>query len=79
MVVPELQGRGIALAATRQAIERARREAAHRFMHAFPSVDNAASNAICRTLGFEAVEACEFEFPKGHVMICNDWRLDLRG
>jgi hypothetical protein len=30
------------------------------------------------TLGFELVEACEFEFPKGHFMTCNDWRLDLR-
>jgi hypothetical protein len=46
--------------------------------HAFPNVDNAPSNAICRKLGFELLEACEFEFPKGHFMICNDWRLDLR-
>ena len=43
-----------------------------------PSVDNAPSNAICRKLGFELLEACEFEFPKGHFMTCNDWRLDLR-
>ena len=47
-------------------------------MHAFPNVDNAPSNAICRTLGFERLAACEFEFPKGHFMTCNDWRLDLR-
>ncbi len=78
MVVPEFQGRGIAVAATAQAIELARRDGGHRFMHAFPNVDNAASNAICRRLGFELLEACEFEFPKGHFMICNDWRLDLR-
>jgi regulator of RNase E activity RraB len=50
----------------------------HRFMHVFPNVDNAPSNAICRKLGFELLEACEFEFPKGHFMTCNDWRLDLR-
>ncbi|HWC44615.1 MAG TPA: GNAT family N-acetyltransferase, partial [Casimicrobiaceae bacterium] len=43
-----------------------------------PNVDNAPSNAICRKLGFELLEACEFEFPKGHFMTCNDWRLDLR-
>jgi regulator of RNase E activity RraB len=46
---------------------------------AFPSLDNAPSNAICVKLGFELIEACEFEFPKGHFMNCNDWRLDLLG
>ena len=76
MVVPEFQGRGIAVAATAQAIELAKRDDKHRFMHAFPNVDNAPSNAICRKLGFELLEACEFEFPKGHFMTCNDWRLD---
>ncbi len=78
MVVPEFQGRGIAVTATAQAIELARRDDKHRFMHAFPSTENRASNAICRNLGFELIEACEFEFPKGHLMTCNDWRLDLR-
>jgi RimJ/RimL family protein N-acetyltransferase len=78
MVVPEFQGRGIAVAAMALAIELATRQAKHRFMHAFPNVENAASNAICRKLGFELLEACEFEFPKGHVMTCNDWRLELR-
>jgi RimJ/RimL family protein N-acetyltransferase len=77
MVVPESQGRGIAVAATAQAIELAKRDDAHRFMHAFPNVDNAPSNAICLRLGFELIGACEFEYPKGHVMTCNDWRLDL--
>jgi hypothetical protein len=33
-------------------------------MHAFPNVDNAPSNAICRKFGFELLEACEFEFLK---------------
>lgn len=78
MVVPEFQGRGIAVAATAQAIELAKHDAMHRCMHAFPNVDNTASNAICRKLGFELLEACDFEFPKGHFMTCNDWRLDLR-
>ena len=79
MVLPEFQGRGIAVAATAQAIELARRDDKHRFMHAFPNVANQPSNAICSKLGFELVEACEFEFPKGHLMTCNEWRLDLRG
>jgi RimJ/RimL family protein N-acetyltransferase len=78
MVVPEFQGQGIAVDATGQAIELAKRDDAHRWMHAFPNIENAASNAICRKLGFELLEACEFEFPKGHFMTCSAWRLDLR-
>jgi RimJ/RimL family protein N-acetyltransferase len=78
MVVPEFQGRGVAVAATAWAIEFAKHDGGRRFMHAFPNVDNGPSNAICRKLGFELLEACEFEFPKLHFMTCNDWRLDLR-
>ena len=37
-----------------------------------------AGQAICRKLGFQLLEECEFEFPKGHFMTCNDWQLDLR-
>ena len=78
MVVPECQGRGIAVAATKQAIELAKRDDKHRHMHAFPNVDNEPSNAICRKLGFELLETCVFEFPERHFMTCNDWRLDMR-
>lgn len=78
MVVPEFQGRGIAATATAQAIQCAKHDDKHRFMHAFPSVENAPSNAICKKLGFVLLEACQFEFPKGHFMKCNDWCLDLR-
>ena len=77
MVLPEHQGRGIARAATAQLIARARAENRHRFMHAFPNVANASSNAICAKLGFELLGACDFEYPKGQFMTCNDWRLDL--
>jgi RimJ/RimL family protein N-acetyltransferase len=76
-VLPAFQGRGIAGAATAQAIERARSDGKHRFLHAFPSVANPPSNGICRKLGFTLVEACEFEYPPGSFMRCNDWRLDL--
>ena len=76
MVVPEFQGRGIAVAATAQAIELAKRDGKHRFMHAFPNVDNAPSNAICRKLGFTLLGAHDFEY-RGSVMRCNDWRLEL--
>ena len=76
-VLPAFQGRGIASAATRLVVERARAEGTHRFLHAYPSVENPPSNAICRKVGFTFVEECEFEYPKGSVMRCNDWRLDL--
>jgi RimJ/RimL family protein N-acetyltransferase len=76
-VLPAFQGRGFAGAATAQAIAEARADGKHRFLHAFPNVENAPSNAICRKLGFTLVEECEFEYPQGNVMRCNDWRLDL--
>jgi RimJ/RimL family protein N-acetyltransferase len=76
-VLPAFQGRGIASMATGQAIERARTEKQHRFVHAYPSVHNGPSNAICRKLGFTLVEEVEFEYPPGRFMQCNDWRLDL--
>ena len=76
-VLPEAQGRGIAAAATKLAVEAARATGRHRHLHAFPSVDNPASNAICAKAGFTLLEALEFEYPPGHVMRCNDWRLDL--
>ena len=76
-VLPQYQGRGIAAGATRQAIELARREQSHRFMHAFPNTENGPSNALCRRLGLELLGTCQVEYPKGHVMTCYDWRLDL--
>ena len=76
-VLPEYQGRGIAVAATRALISETRREKKHRFLYAFPSVDNPPSNAICRKLGFELIGECDFEYPAGHLMRCNEWRLDL--
>lgn len=76
-VLPQFQGRGIASAATTLAIAMARSDGKHRFLHAFPSIDNPPSNAVCRKLGFTLIEECEFEYPKGSFMRCNDWRLDL--
>jgi RimJ/RimL family protein N-acetyltransferase len=76
-VLPEFQGQGVATRAAAAAVERARAEGKHRFIHAFPSVDNGASNAICRKVGFTFQEEVDYEFPPGHLMRCNDWRLDL--
>ena len=76
-VLPEHQGRGLASAGTRLVIDEARAQRRHRYLHAFPSVDNEPSNAICRKLGFELLGASDFEYPPGHQLRCNDWRLDL--
>jgi RimJ/RimL family protein N-acetyltransferase len=77
LVLPAYQGRGLATKAGEAVIERARSDHRYQFMHAFPSMANPASNAICRKLGFSLIETCELEYPHGHFMTINDWRLDL--
>jgi RimJ/RimL family protein N-acetyltransferase len=78
-VLPEFQGRGIATTATAQLVELLRAGGKRQYLYAYPSVDNAPSNAICRKLGFELTNVTEYEYPKdsGNIMRCNDWRLDL--
>jgi RimJ/RimL family protein N-acetyltransferase len=78
-VLPELQGRGIAAAATRGALAHAEEDGRYRYVHAFPSVANAPSNAICRKLGFELLGEEDFEYPPGNPLRCNNWRFDLYG
>jgi RimJ/RimL family protein N-acetyltransferase len=77
-VLPEFQGHGIATSAAQLIIEKARADTSERFMHAFPSVDNGPSNAICQRVGFELLGEVDFEYPPGHTMRCNDWRLELK-
>ena len=77
-VAPAFQGRGLAGAATALAIDAARAERRHRWLHAFPSAGNPPSNAICRRLGFTLLEELPFEYPPGQLMQCNDWRLELQ-
>ena len=77
-VLPAAQGRGVARAATALALDAARATGARSWAHAFPGVDNAPSNALCAKLGFTLVETVEFEYPPGHTMRCNDWRIPLR-
>ncbi|MEU9114686.1 GNAT family N-acetyltransferase [Streptomyces sp. NPDC048483] len=76
-VLPEFQGRGIAAAAAREVITVARATGRHRHLHAFPSVAHSASNAVCRKAGFGFREECEIEYPKGHLMRANNWRVEL--
>ena len=76
-VLPEFQGLGIATLATKIIIERVRAEERHPFLHAFPSIKNGASNAICKKVGFRLLGQYDFEYPIGNLMTCNDWQVDL--
>jgi RimJ/RimL family protein N-acetyltransferase len=76
-VLPAFQGRGIAGSAAEKAIAFARSEQKRRFVHAFPVVENGASNGVCRKLGFTLLGPRDFEHPPGRFIRCNDWRLDL--
>ena len=76
-VLPEFQGRGIAARATQLVVQAARAQNRHPLLLAFHAVDSAASNAICQKAGFILQAAVDFEYPRGHFMRCNDWRLDL--
>ncbi len=76
-VLPEFQKRGLATAGIVAVVEQVRAERRYRFLHAFPSTENLPSNAVCQKAGFMLVREVEFEYPRGHLMQCNDWRLDL--
>ena len=78
-VLPSYQGKGIATKAVKLVIEEASSEKKYKNIHAFPSIDNPASNAICRKLGFQFISECEFEYPLGSFMLCNNWRFNLIG
>jgi|SRR5438067_372341 len=78
-VLPEFQGEGVATAATALVVERVTKLRSHKYLLAFPSVDNHPSNAICRKLSFALLGESEYEYPRGSgsLMRCNNWRLDL--
>ncbi|MBA3377332.1 MAG: GNAT family N-acetyltransferase [Chloroflexia bacterium] len=78
-VIPEFQGRGIATVAIGLLIAHARSERRHRSLHAFPSIANAASNAVCRKAGFTLIGSHDEAYPPGSTtwMRMNEWRLGL--
>lgn len=76
-ILPEFQGRGLAVAAALAAAGKAKADGRYRLLYAFPSIHHLASNAVCRKAGFEFVEECDFEYPKGHFLPSNVWRMDL--
>jgi RimJ/RimL family protein N-acetyltransferase len=73
-VLPAFQGRGVATAAMRELLALVPPGPA---LYAFPNVANAASNAVCRKLGFTLDGPEDFEYRPGHVLRCNVWRLEL--
>ncbi|MBM0207446.1 GNAT family N-acetyltransferase [Micromonospora sp. STR1s_5] len=76
-VLPAYRGRGLATAAVRAVVDVARARRDRRHAHAYPSVDNPASNAVCRKAGFTLLGETGFEYPPGQMMRANDWQLDL--
>jgi RimJ/RimL family protein N-acetyltransferase len=78
-VVPAAQGRGVATEATRLLLDYARALGRWRWAHAYPSVGNGPSNALCRRLGFELLGAHDGEYPpgSGNILRCNDWRIGV--
>lgn len=75
MVLPEFQGRGLAKAAVRAVLADARSAGRWGLVHAFPGVSNAASNGICRSLGFTLVGEQDVTFAD-RVLRTKHWQID---
>ncbi len=76
MVLPAFQGQGLASAAVRAVLERARLTGRWGVIHAFPGVTNGPSNGICRKCGFTKLGECEVDFAD-RILQCNHWVIDL--
>lgn len=72
-VVPDHQGRGIASAALTALVPVVAAHGGHPSLHAYPRVDNVASNALCRRAGWTLAGEIAFEYPKGNPITCHDW------
>lgn len=78
VVLPAFQGQGVASAAARAVLGEVSAYGTHPAVHAFPSVDHPASNAVCRKAGFVLLGECDFGYPPGSAMRCHDWVADAR-
>ncbi len=76
MVLLEFRGRGIATQALGLLLDRARSEPRIETVHAFPNVENEASNALCRNAGFELIGKSDIEF-RERPMRCNHWAIEV--
>jgi RimJ/RimL family protein N-acetyltransferase len=70
------RGRGIAPAAVIALLRLARAAGETLPLHAYPRVDNPASNAVCRKAGFTLIGEHEFEVTPGRILHTNDWVID---
>lgn len=77
MLLPAFQGRGLAGHALAMVLDRAKADSWLDAVHAFPNVENPASNAICRKFGFELLGERVGGYG-GHQFRTNHWRLDMR-
>ncbi|MFJ7268620.1 GNAT family N-acetyltransferase [Streptomyces sp. NPDC099050] len=78
-ILPEFQGRGLAAGAARALVAHAGAHGTRRHLHAFPSVDHPASNAVCRAAGFTLLGEVRFEYPPGEWHASGNWRVALGG
>jgi RimJ/RimL family protein N-acetyltransferase len=76
MLLPEFQGKGLASEALELLLRRVRSDPRFDSVHAFPSVSNAPSNALCRKFGFTLLEECDGGYA-GRTLRCNHWELVL--
>lgn len=73
-VLPEHQGKGVATSAARLIISLTRSDPEVCYIHAYPAVDNAPSNAIARKIGMKHHGEFDNEGFAG-VLRCNNWRI----
>ncbi|MFD9336213.1 GNAT family N-acetyltransferase [Streptomyces sp. NPDC060028] len=64
-ILPEFQGRGLAVAALTELLAYVRTHGTRATIHAFPGTDHAASNGVCRRAGLECLGEVDFEYPPG--------------
>ena len=76
MVLPAFQGRGVASRALELILSMARKTNRFDRIHAFPSVSNAPSNALCRKFGFRLSEETNFDY-RGTRLRVNVWVLEV--
>ncbi|GAA1996030.1 GNAT family N-acetyltransferase [Catenulispora subtropica] len=72
MVLTAYQGRGVGKRAVAMLLDAARADGRWGPVHAFPGVTDAASNGICRSLGFDLLGPEEIEFA-GRPFAANHW------
>lgn len=77
MVLPEFQRRGLGKQAVRALLEAARDDGRWGRVHAFPAITNAASNGICRSVGFRLAQQQDLTYA-GQVFRTNHWIIDLQ-